>query len=75
MLSLYELLSGNTFLNSNKKNHILKGQKFSKSIFYAASSPKVNPKFVPKIDPDCNLGSIFCSFLKDSDFIKVKEIS
>jgi len=59
MLSLYELLSGNTFLNSNKKNHILKGQKFSKSIFYAAASPKMNLKFVPEIDPDCNLGSIF----------------
>jgi len=41
------------------KNHILKGQKFSKSIFYAATSPKMNLKFVPEIDPDCNLGSIF----------------
>ena len=33
-----------------KENHILKGQKFSKSIFYAVVSPKMNPKFVPEID-------------------------
>ena len=42
-----------------KENHILKGQKLSKSIFYGAISPKMNPKFVPEIDPGCNLGSIF----------------
>lgn len=33
-----------------KENHILKGQKFSKSIFYGAVSTKMNPKFVPEID-------------------------
>jgi len=35
-----------------KENHILKGQKISKDIFYAAASLRMNPKFVPEIDPD-----------------------